>query len=112
MEKILPIAAFVPLGFLLYFGFRRLQNLGMSPWWIIGIFAPVLNFWIGYRCYTCPAGFSYHKKIDNTGVVLAIIYWLLLLAVILIFPEILTVLSKTIHLPEFLEKLHELAAMA
>jgi hypothetical protein len=68
---------------LIYYGLQRLANLGMSRWWYLGYLVPLLNLWIGYRCFACPAGYAYHKTMDGIGIALAIIYWLLLLALIL-----------------------------
>ena len=83
------ITAFVPLVAMLvlvvavlYFAVRRLINLGMSGWWIIGSFVPFLNVWVNYRCFACPGGYAYHKKLDGVGVFLAIVYWLVLVSLI------------------------------
>lgn len=70
-------AALLPAILVIYFFLMRLVNVGMSRWWFFGIFVPILNLWIGYRCVACPAGYAYHKKIDRVGIVLGIIYWLL-----------------------------------
>ena len=72
---ILPFAAFVPLLLLLHFGLKRLVNLGMSRWWYLALLAPLLNLWVFYRCLTCPPGYAHHKKMDGTGIALAILYW-------------------------------------
>jgi hypothetical protein len=69
----------LPLLMAVWFGLARLVNLGMSRWWFLGQFIPILNLWLGYRCFACPAGYRYHKKMDPTGIVLAIVYWLILL---------------------------------
>lgn len=73
---------FLPVLTGIYFYLMRLVNLGMSRWWILANFVPLLNFWIGFRTFACPAGYAYHKKLDGAGIFLAIIYWLLLLLVI------------------------------
>lgn len=67
---------FVLIGVLIYFGVRRLINLGMSGWWWLGNLIPFLNLWLGYRCFAAPSGYAYHKKLDGIGIFLAIIYWL------------------------------------
>lgn len=71
-------AAFLPLVVVLYYGLMRLVNLGMSRWWYLANFVPFLNVWLGYRCFACPGGYAYHKKLDGVGVFLAILYWLLI----------------------------------
>lgn len=82
MSRILPLAVFMPIAVLVHFGLKRLLNLGMSRWWLLAFFAPVLNLWIGYRCLACPSGYAQQRKIDTTGIVLAVIYWLVMLAVV------------------------------
>jgi uncharacterized membrane protein YhaH (DUF805 family) len=84
MAKTLPFAAFVPLLVLIHFGLKRLVNLGMSRWWLLAFIAPFLNLWIGYRCFACPSGYAQHKKLDGSGIAIAILYWLIMLAVVAI----------------------------
>lgn len=62
---------------IIYFGVQRLANVGMSRWWYLGNLVPILNLWVGYRAFACPAGYAHHKKLDGAGVALAIVYWLL-----------------------------------
>jgi hypothetical protein len=69
-------AAFLPLLVGIYFSLMRLVNLGMSRWWFLANFVPILNLWVGFRCFACPAGYVYHKKLGGAGVVLALFYWL------------------------------------
>jgi len=64
-------------------GLQRLANLGMSRWWYLGQVVPILNLWIGYRCFACPAGYAYHKQMDGIGIALAIFYWLLIVVALL-----------------------------
>ena len=79
----LTLGALLALGLIaLYYGLQRLVNLGMNCWWFLGHFVPILNLWVGYRCFACPAGYAYHKKLGGTGIVLAIFYWLFVAAVI------------------------------
>jgi|AntRauTorckE6833_2_1112554.scaffolds.fasta_scaffold27533_1 hypothetical protein len=60
----------------------RFQNLAMSRVWFLGMLVPILNIWLGYRLFACPPGYAEHKKIGGLGVVLAVIYWVPLLAMI------------------------------
>jgi hypothetical protein len=76
-------AVFVPLVVFVWYSLQRLVNLGMSRWWFLGNFVPLLNLWVGYRCFACPAGYAYHKKLDGIGKALAVFYWLLMLLVLL-----------------------------
>ena len=67
-----------------FISLQRLANVGMSRWWYLGNLIPILNLWVGYRMFACPAGYAYHKKLDGAGVALAIIYWLMLAFVLLL----------------------------
>lgn len=70
----------VPLLVAIYFGFKRLLNLGMSRWWCLACFIPILNLWLGFRCVACPSGYAFHRKLGSIGILLAVIYWLLITA--------------------------------
>ncbi len=100
-------AAFVPMIVGIYIGLQRLANLGMSRWWYLGNFVPILNFWVGYRCFACPAGYAYHKKLDGAGIALAIIYWLVLVAAILAAIAILALMFGMIGDPELQDQIRE-----
>lgn len=100
-------AQFVPLLVLIYFGLRRLTNLGMSRWWYLGHFVPFLNFWVGYRCFACPGGYAYHKKIDGIGIFLAIIYWLLIALVVCAIVGLIALLNGSIGTPENQQQAHD-----
>jgi hypothetical protein len=79
----------------------RLMNLGMSRWWFFANFVPILNLWIGYRCFACPAGYALHKKLDGAGVALAILYWLLMVLTVLVMVTVVALLLGTFgSLPE------------
>jgi uncharacterized membrane protein YhaH (DUF805 family) len=69
---------FIPAVIILLASIQRLANLGMSRLWILGNLVPILNLWIGYRSFACPAGYARHKKMDGVGIFLAIIYWLVI----------------------------------
>ncbi len=60
----------------------RFTNLGMSGAWIFGYLIPLLNVWLGYRAFACPPGYAYNKKMDGIGILLALIYWFLVIAYI------------------------------
>ncbi len=96
MGKLLPYTAIVPFAVVVYFGLRRLTNLGMSRWWYLAVFAPVLNLWLGYRCFACPPGYADHKKMDRSGFALAFLYWLILIWGLSILPTTTTPLYCTI----------------
>jgi hypothetical protein len=88
---------------LVYFGLMRVWNLGMNRWWYLAMFVPILNLWMGYRCFACPAGYAYHKKMDGPGILLAIIYVLMILLGVCI----LAVFYGAIHNPELQQQLRD-----
>lgn len=100
-------AAFLPAVVGIYFGLQRLVNLGMSRWWYLANLVPFLNFWVGYRCFACPAGYAYHKKLDGVGVALAIIYWLLMVLCFIAIVAILAVLLGAAGDPEIRDRFFE-----
>lgn len=72
MPELSPWVGLVPwlaIGLLL---FNRLANLGMSRWWLAALAVPPLNFWVGFRCFICPPGYAYHRKMDRTGIALMV----------------------------------------
>ena len=101
------VAAFVPVLVGIYFGLMRLVNLGMSRWWYLANFVPILNFWIGYRCFACPAGYAYHKKLDGVGVFLAILYWLFVVLGILAIVAVFAAFFGALGNPELQEQLQD-----
>ena len=100
--------ALVPVLVGVYYGLMRLVNLGMSRWWYLGNFVPLLNLWVGYRCFACPAGYAYHKQLDGVGVMLAIFYWLLMVACIIACVAIVAVLLGAVDSPALQAQLLEL----
>lgn len=72
---------FVPLILAIAVTLKRFQNLGMTRWWFLGMFVPFLSIWVYYRTFACPPGYAVNKKLDPLGWFLAILYWLLTLAV-------------------------------
>lgn len=61
---------------------QRFQNLAMSRLWFFGLLVPLLNLWLGYRLFACPPGYAERKKLGFLGWILAVIYWLPVLAAI------------------------------
>jgi hypothetical protein len=72
ISKLLPIAGLVPVALLIHLVLMRLVNLGMSRWWALVLAIPVLNLWVGFRCLVCPSGYAYHRKLDRTGMAIAL----------------------------------------
>jgi hypothetical protein len=107
MQVAQPLANIVPMIVSLVFSLKRLVNLGMSRWWYLGNFVPFLNFWVGFRCFACPAGYAIHKKLDGAGVFLAIFYWLAVGIVILVFAVIVALLAGAIGTPELQQQIRD-----
>ena len=103
----LPGLSLVPLLVIIFISLKRLVNLGMSRWWFLGNIVPVLNLWIGYRCFACPAGYAFHKKLDGAGMFLAIIYWLLLLIAVVATILIIAALAGSWGSPEIQQQIRE-----
>lgn len=100
-------AAALPVLIAIYFGIQRLANVGMSRWWYLGNFVPLLNIWIGYRCFACPGGYAYHKKLDGIGIFLAIIYWLFILIGLIAIAAVIALLAGAAGSPELQEQFRE-----
>jgi hypothetical protein len=108
IQQVMMTAAMVlPWILILYFGVQRLANVGMSRWWYLGIPVPILNLWVGYRMCVCPAGYAYHKKLDTIGVVLAILYWLLVVLWLLAMIAIIAVFFGMAGSPEVRQQINE-----
>jgi hypothetical protein len=60
---------------------QRLDNLAMGRKWFLGLFVPLVNIWLGYRLFACPPGYAEHKKLGWIGWILAIFYWLPIVAI-------------------------------
>jgi hypothetical protein len=107
MTALLIGAAFLPAVVAIYFGLKRLVNLGMSRWWLLAHFVPVLNFWIAFRCFACPPGYAYHKKLDLAGLWLAVCYWLVVVFVIVSSLSFLALFFGAVGDPVIRQQLHD-----
>jgi hypothetical protein len=107
LQMMLVAAMLVPWILIIYFGLQRLANVGMSRWWYLANLVPILNLWVGYRMYVCPAGFAYHKKLDTIGVVLAILYWLLIAISLLALLAMIAVFFGMAGSPEVQQQFNE-----
>jgi uncharacterized membrane protein YhaH (DUF805 family) len=103
----IPALYLLPLLLVVAFSISRLANLGMSRWWFLGNLIPLLNVWLWYRCFACPAGYAYHKKLDGIGIFLALIYWLSVLIVILAMAGLVALLFGAIGSPENQDQIRE-----
>ncbi|MES2440539.1 MAG: GYF domain-containing protein [Verrucomicrobiota bacterium] len=101
-------AMFVPFIVVIYFGIQRFANLGMSRWWFLANFVPILNLWTGYRCFACPSGYAFHKKLDGIGILLAIVYWLIFTLIVLTVAAVIAAIFGGLGSPELQQKIQDL----
>lgn len=100
-------ATILPIVIAIYFTIQRFANLGMCRWWFFGNFVPFLNIWLGYRCFACPGGYAFHKKLDGIGIFLAIVYWLVVAIAVLALIAIVAVMAGELGDPALQEQLRE-----
>ena len=50
--------------------YQRCVNIGMNPWWCLGLIVPILNIFVGLRCIAYPEGYEHHKTLDTPAKVL------------------------------------------
>ena len=48
----------------------RLKNTGWSGWWVLGMFVPILNIYVGLRALAFPEGYSENKTLDTPAKIL------------------------------------------
>jgi hypothetical protein len=104
------VGLLVPLGVVIDVLFSRLANLGMSKLWFLGYAVPVVNLWVGYRSFACPAGYAKSKKLDGIGWLLAVVYWLAMLSLVsgsLLAPALLSGWVQASGLPTQIAPLEE-----
>lgn len=113
LMKVLPTAIMlVPGLILIYVTLNRFVNLGMSRWWFFGHLIPFVNLWVGYRCFACPGGYAFHKKLDGAGIFLAIIYWVSLAFVLAVIGVAIAMLLGLMGTPEMHQQLKEILEKA
>lgn len=89
------VGVLVPFVVVLVVALKRFTNLAMSRWWILGKLVPLLNLWVGYRLFACPAGYGAGRKMDAIGIFLAILYWLSLIAAVATIPLMMVIAITT-----------------
>ena len=97
----------LPILIMIYYAFLRLVNLGMSRWWIVGYIIPPVSIWVGYRCFACPAGYAFHKKMDGAGIFLAIIYWLVTLLALVAIAAGVALMTGAMGSPELQQQFQD-----
>ena len=86
---------------------ERLVNLGMSRWWFLGNFVPFLNLWVGFRCFACPSGYAYHKKLDAVGILLAVLYLVSLVIAVFAVAAVIAITFGAIGTPEMRQQVQD-----
>lgn len=112
MKFAMPGLSLLPLVVIIFIALKRLVNLGMSRWWFLGNFVPFLNLWVGYRCFACPGGYAFHKKLDGAGIFLAIVYWLLMAVAVLSIGLVVAMLLGALGTPETRQHLQDILQKA
>ena len=116
-QPYLPMVGGVLIGLLVLVTLvKRFRNLGMSGWWVLGLFVPLLNLWLTYRCLACPAGYAGVKRLDGIGKVLAFLYWGGIVASVCLFGAALAgylgEMKESGMLEELIKQLKELRSSA
>ena len=107
-DRVLLGAVILPALIAIYFTIQRLANLGMSRWWFFGNFVPILNLWLGFRCFACPGGYAFHKKLDGIGIFLAIVYWLVVAIAVLVIAAFIAVMAGALGDPALRDQIQEI----
>jgi hypothetical protein len=75
MPTLLIVSGAVAAVVFIFSIFKRLRNLAMSYWWVLGLFVPLVNLWLGYRLFACPEGYAHDKDLDDAGWLVTWVYW-------------------------------------
>lgn len=113
--QVVPYLPFLPAAAIVFvlmvITVKRFQNLAMSGWWLLGLMVPILQVWLNYRLFACPPGYAYTKKLDAIGKVLATLYWLAVVAsVVLPVLAFLGMLGQVMSSDEFRQWLEQAKA--
>ena len=70
------------LAGLVYLNVLRFRNQGASGWWALGLFVPLLNYYVAVRAWAYPAGYNEHRSLDLPGkLIVGVAVGVLLLAI-------------------------------
>lgn len=109
-DQIQQYGPLVLLLLIIFVSIQRFANLGMSRWWYLANFVPILNLWTNYRSFACPEGYALHKKMDPPGVLLAILYWLFVIGAICAGIFFAAVMGGALGSPEIQKQIKDLLA--
>ena len=97
-------------GWLGFHSFQIAAVPAAEKWLLVGVggVSMIPMLWVGYRCFACPAGYAFHKKLDGAGVALAILYGLLTVAMLIAIAVVVALLLGVIDSPELQKQLQEI----
>jgi uncharacterized membrane protein YhaH (DUF805 family) len=64
--------------------YQRCLNIGMNPWWCLGLIVPLLNIFVGLRCIAYPEGYEDHKTLDTPAKVIIGLFIAMFVLIILL----------------------------
>ena len=86
-EQIEPNISYMILAgsviFSMFLAFARLKNIGMSRWWYLANFVPILNIFISVWIMSRQEGWVETRQLDTAGKVIAWIMWTIFILAIL-----------------------------
>lgn len=62
------------------FAIQRIRNIGLSAWWLLLLFVPIVSNILSIGLMACPEGFAQERKMDTAGIVIAVIFGLIFIA--------------------------------
>jgi hypothetical protein len=93
------VVAVIAMFAMLVTNILRLSNIGMSQWWSLLMFVPLANVWLGFRCQTAQAGWVKTRRLDRTGVKIAVVYITLVILLIAAFAVLFYINPQALNLP-------------
>lgn len=63
----------------MFVAFSRFKNIGMSRWWFLGNFVPILNIFVSVWILSRQEGWVETQELDTAGKIIAWIMWTLIL---------------------------------
>jgi len=73
----------IALGGMFVLAYQRCKNIGMNPWWCLGMIVPLLNIFVGLRCTAYPEGYEDHKTLDGPAkIILGLFVGVIILVIV------------------------------
>lgn len=64
--------------------FARFKNIGMSRWWTLGLFVPILNIFVSIWLISRQEGWIETRRLDTAGKIIAWIFGILISAIVVL----------------------------